>query len=240
MFHNQLLSVSTRAALMNLIVSLKIIHLVQSYLSMHYRDVILLRVKRNINLDEIDLSTQLSDLILVKTIFFYFQVFSIINILLIIMATAVYGGSPRHHNRIMVSGNVGSPNIITNSNSITTHHHLPNALQQSTPVISATFNQSSNIIFPPTSYISSSNPATLSSNHFAAHTLIHHHNAHRLSKRKSAVELLAESKPFYVKSETVLDRQQQLNYRSGNSTSCKYNFCNFIFCYLMQLFYFRF
>ncbi|KAJ6640843.1 hypothetical protein Bhyg_05776, partial [Pseudolycoriella hygida] len=45
------------------------------------------------------------------------------------MATAVYGGSPRHHNRIMVSGSV-------------------------------------------------------------------------------------ESKPFYVKSETVLDRQQQLNYRS--------------------------
>ncbi|XP_037035192.1 uncharacterized protein LOC119073697 [Bradysia coprophila] len=135
------------------------------------------------------------------------------------MATAVYGGSPRHHSRIMVSGNVGTPNIVTNSNTITTHHHLPNALQQSTPIISATLNQSSNIIFPPTSYISSSNPPTISSNHFAAHTLMHHHNAHRLSKRKSAVELLAESKPFYVKSETVLDRQQQLNYRSGNSTS---------------------
>lgn len=151
-----------------------------------------------------------------------FRCLPIINLLLIIMATAVYGGSPRHHNRILVSGNVGGPNIITNSNTITTHHHLPNALQQSTPIISATLNQSANIIFPPTSYISSSNPATLSSSQFAAHTLMHHHNVHRLSKRKSAVELLAESKPFYVKSETVLDRQQQLNYRSGNSTSCKY------------------
>ncbi len=151
-----------------------------------------------------------------------FRCLPIINLLLIIMATAVYGGSPRHHNRILVSGNVGGPNIITNSNTITTHHHLPNALQQSTPIISATLNQSANIIFPPTSYISSSNPATLSSSQFAAHTLMHHHNVHRLSKRKSAVELLADSKPFYVKSETVLDRQQQLNYRSGNSTSCKY------------------
>lgn len=135
------------------------------------------------------------------------------------MATAMYGGSPRHHNRIM-SGNVGTPNMISNSNTITTHHHFPNALQQSTPIISGTLNQSSNIIYPPTSY----NPA----NHYATHTLMHHHNAHRLSKRKSAVELLAESKPFYVKSETVLDRQQQLNYRSGNSTSCKYNSCNLI------------
>jgi hypothetical protein len=53
-----------------------------------------------------------------------------------------------------------------------------------------------------------------------------HHNylmSHsRNYKRKTAVELLAESKPFYVKSETVLDRQQQLIRGSGNnSISCK-------------------
>ncbi|CRL00080.1 CLUMA_CG013362, isoform A [Clunio marinus] len=38
-------------------------------------------------------------------------------------------------------------------------------------------------------------------------------------KRKTAVEMLAESKPYYVKSETVLDRNQQLNLRgAGNNT----------------------
>lgn len=58
-----------------------------------------------------------------------------------------------------------------------------------------------------------------------------HSNAHlpnplyasqRNFKRKSAVELLAESKAYYVKSETVLDRHQQL-YRSSNlgSSPCK-------------------
>lgn len=57
-----------------------------------------------------------------------------------------------------------------------------------------------------------------------------HHNNYLMShsrnynyKRKSAVEMLAESKPYYVKSETVLDRHQQLNARgAGNNTfSCK-------------------
>lgn len=38
----------------------------------------------------------------------------------------------------------------------------------------------------------------------------------RQIRRKSAVELLAESKHFYVKSETVLDRKQQLNHRLAN------------------------
>lgn len=37
-----------------------------------------------------------------------------------------------------------------------------------------------------------------------------HHFRH--SKRKTAVEMLAESKPFYVKSDVVLDRQQQFSY----------------------------
>lgn len=58
-----------------------------------------------------------------------------------------------------------------------------------------------------------------------------HHNNYLMShsrnynyKRKSAVEMLAESKPYYVKSETVLDRHQQLNARGGagsNTLSCE-------------------
>lgn len=54
-----------------------------------------------------------------------------------------------------------------------------------------------------------------------------HHNNYLMShsrnynyKRKSAVEMLAESKPYYVKSETVLDRHQQLP-RGSNTLSCK-------------------
>lgn len=38
------------------------------------------------------------------------------------------------------------------------------------------------------------------------------HRSSATAKRKSAVELLQESKAFYVKSETVLDRQQQLKH----------------------------
>lgn len=44
--------------------------------------------------------------------------------------------------------------------------------------------------------------------------------AARFIKRKTAVELLAESKPYYVKSENVLDRKQHLNQlRSGGTVS---------------------
>lgn len=58
-----------------------------------------------------------------------------------------------------------------------------------------------------------------------------HHNNYLMShsrnynyKRKSAVEMLAESKEkYYVKSETVLDRHQQLNARGAgsNTLSCE-------------------
>lgn len=123
------------------------------------------------------------------------------------MAAAVYGGSPRHHSRITNTGNA-NPN-----------HISPNiALQQSTPFISSSAIQQHQQHHhhhhqqqqPPNSYL------TLSQQHS-----LFMHQSQRHSKRKSAVELLAESKPFYVKSETVLDRQQQLNYR-GVSTPCKF------------------
>ncbi|XP_064539272.1 uncharacterized protein LOC135429039 [Drosophila montana] len=39
------------------------------------------------------------------------------------------------------------------------------------------------------------------------------------NKRKSAVELLAESKPFYIKSDAVFERLQQSGYRSGNGAA---------------------
>lgn len=57
----------------------------------------------------------------------------------------------------------------------------------------------------------------------------------RNTKRKSAVELLAESKPYYVKSENVLDKKQQLQYQStrtqlatkAGSTVISPNACKF-------------
>jgi hypothetical protein len=55
-----------------------------------------------------------------------------------------------------------------------------------------------------------------------------HHNNYFMSqsrnyKRKSAVELLAETKSYYVKSENVLDRHQQLSARGtgSNTLSCE-------------------
>lgn len=177
------------------------------------------------------------------------------------MATAVYGGSPRHHqNRMLVNPNGSAANL------------------QQHP--SGTANPG-NIIVPPPPYLSS--PVSL--HHYSSHQSgggggaggatsagggsssasggygspthppHHHHHyqgtgsgggggygqgfyqtqhstAHHMPnplyasqrnfKRKSAVELLAESKAYYVKSETVLDRHQQL-YRSGNlaSSACK-------------------
>ena len=150
------------------------------------------------------------------------------------MATAVFGGSPRHHNRIMVNSGSNTSNI---------SHHLTHSslLQPSTPIISGMSSSSSsvttatNIIFPPTSFISAAPSPPLPPHHYHHHTLQHHHahNSNSISRhskhRTSAVELLAASKPLYVKTETVLDRQQQLNYRSsagGNQqlpppSSCK-------------------
>lgn len=43
----------------------------------------------------------------------------------------------------------------------------------------------------------------------------------RLVKRKTAVEMLAESKPYYVKSELVLDRQQRLQHRAAGERTMK-------------------
>lgn len=57
--------------------------------------------------------------------------------------------------------------------------------------------------------------------------LMSHSRSYNYKRNKSAVEMLAESKPYYVKSETVLDRHQQLNSRGNNTLSCKLSL-NFI------------
>lgn len=115
------------------------------------------------------------------------------------MAAAVYGGSPRH------SRHQSQPQSSLHHHQQSPYHHHTNSM-----------------IVPPVSYQS---PVSVQSPY-------HHHLrladvAHRRdksAKRKSAVEMLAESKPFYVKSEMVLDRQQQLSIRGSNSaSSCKYS-----------------
>lgn len=127
--------------------------------------------------------------------------------------TTVFGGSPRHHSR-----NVA-------------------AIQQSTPILStAAANQSNQISFPIQSYISSSTPTSSQQYHHYRHrshgngpptpTLSHQHSqSHRSRhhKRKSAVELLAESKPFYVKTENVMaERRSSSSYhrRHPTTSSC--------------------
>ncbi|EDV95558.1 dendritic arbor reduction protein 1 [Drosophila grimshawi] len=61
-----------------------------------------------------------------------------------------------------------------------------------------------------------------SGGHGAPHSTAFYHSSGRHynnynNKRKSAVELLAESKPFYIKSEAVFERLQQASYRNANS-----------------------
>jgi hypothetical protein len=59
------------------------------------------------------------------------------------------------------------------------------------------------------------------------------HRNYNYKRNKSAVEMLAESKPYYVKSENVLDRHQQLSSRgAGNaSLSCEfYSYSLYHYC----------
>lgn len=75
-----------------------------------------------------------------------------------------------------------------------------------------------------------SSPAPLSiyqgkdPHHSNYYTMQMHPMSHRNYKRKSAVEILNQTKSYYVKSETVLDHHQQLGPRGGgsNTLSCEY------------------
>ncbi len=67
-----------------------------------------------------------------------------------------------------------------------------------------------------------SSPAPLSIYHGKEHHNNYYTMSHRNYKRKSAVEILNQTKSYYVKSETVLDHQQQLGARGGSNTlSCE-------------------
>lgn len=55
-----------------------------------------------------------------------------------------------------------------------------------------------------------------SQGHSAGHNSFYRH--YNYNKRKSAVELLAESKPFYIKSDAVFERLQQSGYRTASTT----------------------
>lgn len=138
------------------------------------------------------------------------------------MATVVYGGSPRH---------TSSRSVVSQSQTSSLHR------QHTSP-----YHHHSNIIIPPSSYLSSSSVTTSSyvgSSGQAPSPIVYHslrlsdlhgqhHRSDRHNKRKSAVEMLAESKPFYVKSEIVLDRHQHLSNRSSTSSgSCKCNLTEF-------------
>ncbi|KAM8710302.1 hypothetical protein ACLKA7_017006 [Drosophila subpalustris] len=55
--------------------------------------------------------------------------------------------------------------------------------------------------------------------HGGGHSSFYRH--YNYNKRKSAVELLAESKPFYIKSDAVFERLQQSGYRGNGGTGVK-------------------
>ncbi|XP_034656725.1 filaggrin [Drosophila subobscura] len=60
--------------------------------------------------------------------------------------------------------------------------------------------------------------AAASRSYWGHHAAFYHGGRH-YSKRKSAVELLAESKPFYIKSDAVFERLQQSSYRNGGNNA---------------------
>lgn len=116
-----------------------------------------------------------------------------------------------------------SPNRITSSSKMSHQkHQQQNLIQPPISYLSQTISTSQSSLMTITT---PNTPSSMSST-FIYHQQQQHHNYlmnhSRNYKRKSAVEMLAESKPFYVKSEAVLDRQQQLMRSSGNSTiQCK-------------------
>lgn len=181
------------------------------------------------------------------------------------MAASVYGGSPAHHNRIVHNSNGLSSaqnQIITDSltHAHTSFYHEPvhymphqkfSSLKTVTALSSIFVAQSS--VQPPLQpslhhqkqqqhQIPPILPKKTKKTYrtISGGTAIHSgfitdpHYARNI-KRKSAVELLAESKPYYVKSENVLDKKQQLFYQSmraplatkSNSTILSSNACKF-------------
>lgn len=165
------------------------------------------------------------------------------------MAASVYGGSPAHHNRIVHNSNglSNSHNQIISDGLTHAHtsfyhdtpHYLPHhnlsAFKHSTALSSIFVAQTSQQHpIPPILPKKTKKTYRTISGGTAVHSgQINDPHYVRNAKRKSAVELLAESKPYYVKSENVLDKKQQLFYQSmrtphavkSNSTISPSNAC---------------
>lgn len=132
------------------------------------------------------------------------------------MATIVYGTSPnRSNNNQNQYSSYSSINKTTTMSILnqtsTLHHHQHHHMSQ--PLVSTS-------------------AAPLS-----VYQMKEHHSSFysRNWKRKSAVEMLAESKPYYVKSDQVLDRHQQLNARSGGNNTMS---CEFLLFKILKRFFF--
>lgn len=149
------------------------------------------------------------------------------------MAASVYG-SPAHHNRIVHNSNGLSNSHNQMMSDGLSHGHSPfyhdptpylphqnfTSLKHSTALSSifvaqTTSQQQQHQIPPQLPKKTKKNYRTISGG-TAVHSglLINDPHYVRNTKRKSAVELLAESKSYYVKSENVLDKKQQLMYQS--------------------------
>lgn len=155
------------------------------------------------------------------------------------MAASVYGGSPVHHNRIVHNSNGLSnahnqimPDGLSHAHSTFYHdngHFLPHqnftALKHSTAL--------SSIFVAPPSQSHPIPPVLPKKTKKTYRTIIGGTVVHcslpndpqfiKNTKRKSAVELLAESKPYYVKSENVLDKKQLLYQSTRTPLATKSN-----------------
>lgn len=172
------------------------------------------------------------------------------------MAASVFGGSPAHHNRIVHNANglSSSHNQIVSDRGLShAHptfyhdpaHYLPHqftSAKDSTALSSIFAAQSSQHQIPPQLPKKTKKGYRTISSGMAVHSGIVN-DAHyiRNTKRRSAVELLAESKSYYVKSENVLDKKQLLyqsmrtpfaiksNSSNLSSSACKCSFICFDF-----------
>lgn len=151
------------------------------------------------------------------------------------MATSVFGGSPVHHNRNVHNSNgLSNAHNQINSENLSYAHAHPSYYHEAAHILphknftslkhSKAFpsivvaQQSQSYHIPPIL------PKKMKKTYrtIVGDSIVHctfPNDAHfKNTKRKSAVELLAESKPYYVKSENVLDKKQQLLYQSGRTS----------------------
>lgn len=145
------------------------------------------------------------------------------------MAASVYGGSPAHHNRIVHNANglsnahnqIMSDRGLSHGHPTFYHdpaHYLPHQYTSAkdTTALSSIFAapSSQHQIPPQLPKKTKKSYRTISSGTAVHSGIVNDSHYIRNTKRRSAVELLAESKSYYVKSEHVLDKKQQLLYQS--------------------------